>query len=86
VRLDLNFAAQLVLDTSLAQLALVEHLECDNEVRLLLAREVDLSELAVSERLADVEVGERPLAQGLGSSLALRRAGVRQGDAAGLGR
>ena len=60
VRLDLDLAAQLVLNASLAQLALVEHLQGDNKVRLLLTRQVDLAEFAVAERLANVKVVERP--------------------------
>ena len=63
--LDLDLATQLVLDPGLAQLALVEHLEGDNEMRLLLAREVDLPKFAVAQRLADVEVAQRPLAKWL---------------------
>ena len=61
--MDLDLPSQLVLDARLAQLALVEHLERDDKVRLLLAGEVDLAKLAVAERLANVKVGERPLAQ-----------------------
>eukprot|EP00966_Prymnesium_polylepis_P122942 2842567-Prymnesium_polylepis.2 len=69
VRLDLNLTAQLMLDACLAQLRLVQHLQRDDEVRLLLARQVDLAKLPVAERLADVEVAQRPLAERLGGLL-----------------
>lgn len=78
--LDLDLPSQLVLDARLAQLRLVEHLERDDEVRLLLARQVDFAKLAVAERLADVEVTERPLAQ----LLLLRAVALRTGWAAAV--
>ena len=74
VSLDLNLPAKLVLHPCLRQLTLEEHLQRDDEVRLLLAREVDLAELAVAERLADVEVIERPLALWRSSAASLRSA------------
>ena len=68
MRLDLDLAAQLVLDVRLAQLALVQHFERDDEVGLLLARQVHLAKLAIAQRLANVKVVERPLAKRFGSS------------------
>ena len=62
MRLDLDLPSQLVLDARLAQLVLEEHLERNDEVRLLLARQVDLAKLPVPQRLADIKVSERPLA------------------------
>ena len=81
MRLDLDLPAQLVLDARLAQLVLEEDLERHDEVRLLLASEVDLAKLPVPQRLADVKVTERPLTLrllGLGLTLTARR------DAGGL--
>ena len=76
MRLDLDLPAQLVLDARLAQLVLEEHLERNDEVRLLLARQVDLAKLPVPQRLADIKVSERPLAPRLlGFGLARRSVG-----------
>lgn len=73
MRLDLDLPSQLVLDARLAQLVLEEHLERNDEVRLLLARQVDLAKLPVPQRLADIKVSERPLAPRLlGFGLARR--------------
>jgi hypothetical protein len=44
----------------LLHLPLEDHLERDNGLRLLLATKIDIPELAPSEGLADVEVGQRP--------------------------
>ena len=51
MRLDLDLPSQLVLDARLAQLVLEEHLERNDEVRLLLARQVDLAKLPVPRGL-----------------------------------
>ena len=92
MRLDLDLPAQLVLDARLAQLVLEEDLERHDEVRLLLASEVDLAKLPVPQRLADVKVTERPLALrllGLGRTLTApqgrRWAGVRAGSQSARG-
>ena len=56
MRLNLDLTTQLVLDACLTQLALVQDFERDDEVGFLLAREVDLGELAVAEGLTDIKI------------------------------
>ena len=71
--LYLDLPPQLVLHPRLAELVFEEHLERHDEVRLLLASEVDLAKLPVPQRLADIKVSERPLAPRLlGFGLARR--------------
>jgi len=60
VRLDLDLATQLVLDAGLLQLRLEQDLDGDDELARLLARQIHAAELARAERLADVEVVDRP--------------------------
>lgn len=60
VRLDLDLAADLLLDLVLDDLLLVEALEGDNVLGLgLCARHVDAAKLALAEGLADLERRER---------------------------
>jgi len=56
VRLDLDFTAELVFDACLGKLRLEKDLEGYNVVALLLARQVNVAELATPERLANVEI------------------------------
>ena len=53
-------AAHLLEHVVLLHLPLEDHLERDDGLRLLLATKIDIPELAPSEGLADVEVGQRP--------------------------
>jgi len=60
VRLDLDLAADLLLDLVLDDLLLVEALEGDDVLGLgLCAGHVDAAELALAERLADLERRQR---------------------------
>ena len=59
-RLDLDLVLELREDVVLLDLLLEDHLERNDGLRPLLAAEVDIPELAPSEGLADVEVGQRP--------------------------
>lgn len=58
MRLDLDLSAELVLDVRLLQLILEQNLERDDVLALLLARQVDVTELAAPERLTDVEIAQ----------------------------
>ena len=61
VSLDLNLTAQLMLDRGLAQLALVQHLQSNDEMRLLFTSQINLSELTIAQRLANIKITEGPL-------------------------
>ena len=61
MRLDLDLSSELVLHIGLHELLLVEHLERHDELRLLLPGEIDMAKLAPSQRLANLEVVNRPL-------------------------
>jgi len=58
VRLNLDLSAKLMLHVRLLELVLEEHLQRDNVLASLLAREVDVPKLAPTERFADVEVAQ----------------------------
>ena len=58
MRLDLDLSTELVLDVRLLQLILEQNLERDDVLALLLARQVDVTELAAPERLTDVEIAQ----------------------------
>ena len=63
--LNLNLTPQLVLNTSLGELRLEEHLESDNVMALFLARKVHVTKLATTQGFANVKVSELPLLCGL---------------------
>ena len=67
VGLDLDLAAELVLDAGLEQLGLLQDLESNDVLGTLLASQVDGTELAAAEGLADLKVVEGPLASGAGA-------------------
>ena len=58
MRLDLDLSTELVLDVRLLQLILEQNLERDDVLALLLARQVDVTELTAPERLTDVEIAQ----------------------------
>jgi hypothetical protein len=58
VGLDLNLSPQLVLNMRLLQLILKQHLERDDVLTVLLARQVHVAELAAPQRLTSVEVAQ----------------------------
>mmetsp|Transcript_37548 Transcript_37548/g.93369 ORF Transcript_37548/g.93369 Transcript_37548/m.93369 type:complete len:203 (-) Transcript_37548:257-865(-) len=60
VGLDLNLSPQLVLNMRLLQLILEQHLERDDVLTVLLARQVHVAELAAPQRLTYVEVAQLP--------------------------
>ena len=62
VALNLNLPTELNLHIVLDELALVQDLERDDELRLLLPREIDVAKLAFAQRFPDFEVIDRPLA------------------------
>ena len=67
VGLDLDLAAELMLDAGLEELGLLQHLEGDDVLGPLLPGQVDGAELAPAEGLADLEVVEGPLPAGPGA-------------------
>ena len=69
--LNFDLSTKLMFDARFRQLILEENLERHDEVRLLLACKIDLAKLAVTERLADIEIVERPLPRGTGGLLPL---------------
>ena len=66
MRLNLNLPPQLMLHTTLQQLTLTQHLERDNVLCPTFTGEVDLSEFAPAEWLADFKVVECPSCAGFG--------------------
>ena len=58
VRLDLDLPSQLVLHVRLLELVLEQHFQRDDVLALLLARQVDVTELTAPERLTDVEIAQ----------------------------
>lgn len=60
MRLDFDFASQLVFNLTFEQLFLEEHLEGDYVLGALLAGEIDAAVLALAEGASDLEVGEYP--------------------------
>ena len=84
--LNLNLTPQLVLNTSLGELRLEEHLESDNVMALFLARKVHVTKLATTQGFANVKVSELPLLCGLAwcrPRLTASAAGARRGRATG---
>ena len=57
MRLDLDLSTELVLDATAAA-DLEQNLERDDVLALLLARQVDVTELTAPERLTDVEIAQ----------------------------
>lgn len=70
MRLNFDLATQLVLDAGLEELFFEEDFESDDELALLLARQVDVAELALAQGLAYFKVlnGPSPLANLLGDA------------------
>ena len=58
--LDFNFFSELVLDPGFDQLLLVEDLECNNKLRSFLPGQINVTEFAPSDWLADLEVINAP--------------------------
>ena len=67
VGLDLDLTAELVLDAGLEQLGLLQDLERNDVFGTFLASQVDGTELAAAEGLADLKVVEGPLASSAGA-------------------
>ena len=85
VGLDLDLAAELVLDAGLEKLGLLQDLERNDVLGTFLASQVDGTELAAAEGLADLKVVEGPLTSGAGA-FGLGIQGVGGGGGGGTGR
>jgi hypothetical protein len=60
VRLNLDFSSQLMFDTVLSELLLEQDFQGDDEFAFLFPGQVDVTKLAFTEGLANIEVTERP--------------------------
>lgn len=64
--LNLNLPPELMLHSGFEELSFLEDFEGDDVFGVFFAGKVDGAEFTATERLADFEVGEGPLAAGLG--------------------
>lgn len=60
MRLDLNFSPQLVLNTSLLQLFLEEHLQGQDELTLPLSSQINIAKFTLSQGSANVKIFQAP--------------------------
>lgn len=60
MRLNFDLTTKLVLHTRLQELLFEEDLEGNDELALLLSRQVDVAELPLAQRLSNLKVLDRP--------------------------